>query len=396
MYEAVSTTANPPESDPNEFGPQEFGWWNEQIENREAELVRLEGLVRRIRARQVAILTQLDTLQVDLADGDRGMEDWTSAHLDVTPQTATRLITLARESDPRFREKMSQGIWGLDRAALLAKLARTGAPQDLVDQAADQYSLGRLWGLIQQHRQISHLDEQLRFEDRYLVIQPSLDQQMYKLWGQLYGTDGETVQKALDQRADGFPTLTDQPTQRGQLLADALTSICTDSLTTGSEDTPPGRAVTVAEVFIDASMASPTRGETGATLPSGLRVGPATLEEILCDSKIRAVWTDSTQGPMAVSHLTDSIPPAIRAYIWQRDQGTCSIEGCRSRNRLQIHHIKHQSQGGSHHPDNLILLCWYHHHIAIHMCGFTIDPDTPIHRRRLQAPRWQPATGPPW
>ncbi|MGH8924895.1 MAG: HNH endonuclease [Acidimicrobiia bacterium] len=39
----------------------------------------------------------------------------------------------------------------------------------------------------------------------------------------------------------------------------------------------------------------------------------------------------------------------------------CSIEGCRSRYRLQIHHIHPRSRGGGHRPDNLITLCssWF-------------------------------------
>ena len=43
--------------------------------------------------------------------------------------------------------------------------------------------------------------------------------------------------------------------------------------------------------------------------------------------------------------------------------------------------------GGNHDPDNLITLCWYHHHVAIHQMGFRIDPDSPTHRRRLIPPQ---------
>ena len=49
---------------------------------------------------------------------------------------------------------------------------------------------------------------------------------------------------------------------RTQKLADAMSSICLDSLT-GS---PEGKAVTVAEVFIDAATTIPSNGELGVTL----------------------------------------------------------------------------------------------------------------------------------
>ena len=358
-----------------------FGGVGTRIDSLETELSAVETEIGRLRARQVEILTELDTHQVYLTEGDRGMEDWVASRLDVSPQTAHRLMTVVHAPDPWYRQQLAAGRWGLDRAAFLVKLAATGAPADLIDQAAADYSLGRLWGLIDSRRRIDPLTEQVTFESRYLVIQPSLDESMFRLWGQLYGVDGQLVDKALRQKADEFPILPDQT--QGQVLADALTAVCADSLTDSSEPGKEGRTVTVAEIFIDAALAAPSNGETGVTTSTGLRVGPATLAEILCEGRIRVVYTDGDRGPIAVSHLTEAIPPAIRAWILHRDHGRCSIEGCRSRHRLQIHHIHEQHLGGDHSPENLITLCWYHHHVAIHMLGFRIDPRSPVHRRRL-------------
>ncbi|HET7845961.1 MAG TPA: HNH endonuclease [Acidimicrobiia bacterium] len=46
------------------------------------------------------------------------------------------------------------------------------------------------------------------------------------------------------------------------------------------------------------------------------------------------------------------------------------MEGCHSRYRLQPHHIKERQHGGDHHPDNLVTLCWFHHHVVVHERGF--------------------------
>ena len=165
-------------------------------------------------------------------------------------------------------------------------------------------------------------------------------------------------------------------------MADALTSVCLDSLT-GSSEGQEGREVTVAEVFVDAHLAAPTFGEAGVTLSSGLRAGPNTLSEILCTGKVRVVFTGDNGQPIGASDLSEAIPPALRSFICWRDQGVCVIDGCRSRYRLQPHHIKERSQGGDHHPDNLALLCWFHHHVVIHELGYRIDPDSPPQRRRL-------------
>jgi hypothetical protein len=371
-------------------GDRDWGW-NTKVDGLEVQLQAKEVEIRRLRAEQAEILTELDRLQVDMADGDRGMEDWTASHLDVSPQTAHRLMTVAHATDPWFRQQLTAGRWGLDRVSMLIKLAATGASPDLISEAADEYSLGRLWGLIDQRRRVDPLVEQASFESRYLVIQPSLDQSMFRLWGQLHGVDGETLDKALRQKAGIFPNLSGQT--QGQLLADARSAVCADSLTGSSEPGQEGRTVTVAEVFVDAALAATTFGEAGVTTSSGLRVGPATLSEILCEGRVRVTYTDGDKGPIAVTHLTESIPPAIRAWVLHRDQGQCSIEGCRSRYRLQIHHIRERHDGGDHDPSNLITLCWYHHHIAIHELGMTIDPNSPVHRRRLIG--WRPTTGPP-
>jgi hypothetical protein len=278
----------------------------------------------------------------------------------------------------------------LDRAAVLVKLHTAGVSDDqLGDLVASGFSLGRLYGLLDRVRTYTADDERTTFEHRYLVIQPSLDDAAYKLWGLLPGVDGLIVERALTHRESELPVLAGEG--HGQRRADALTAICLDSLTGTDPTGDPARAVTVAEVFIDATHAE-DGGETGATLSSGVKVGPNTLTEILCGGKVQVIATNGLH-PIGFTDRTDTIPPAIRRFVLWRDMGQCSIAGCHSRYRLQPHHIMERHRGGSHHPDNLVTLCWFHHHVAIHQLGYTIDPDSPTHRRRLLSPR-QP-TGPP-
>jgi hypothetical protein len=105
-------------------------------------------------------------------------------------------------------------------------------------------------------KRITTADETAGFADRFLVIQPNLDESAWRLWGLLAGVDGQLVEKALLQKADGFTPLPGEG--RSQRLADALTSVCLDSLTGGSEG-QEGREVTVAEVFVDAGLAGGVR-----------------------------------------------------------------------------------------------------------------------------------------
>lgn len=51
----------------------------------------------------------------------------------------------------------------------------------------------------------------------------------------------------------------------------------------------------------------------------------------------------------------------LRRWIIQRDGCRCQVTGCPSLSNLHVHHRKARFRGGSHHPDNLVTLCDYHH-----------------------------------
>ncbi len=73
-------------------------------------------------------------------------------------------------------------------------------------------------------------------------------------------------------------------------------------------------------------------------------------------------------------------------------RGRCAADGCDSRYRLQAHHIISWSQGGLTDLDNLVLLCWYHHHIVVHRQGSpsTNTPETGRIRFKRHHPEWKP------
>ena len=136
-----------------------------------------------------------------------------------------------------------------------------------------------------------------------------------------------------------------------------------------------------------------TQGQTKAkgvvgTLMSGQLIGPNTLEEILCSGTIEAISVTDDGKPLNAGRRTAKIPGRLRKFVIGRDGGCCA-EGCTSRYRLQVHHRVHWSDGGETDADNLVTLCWFHHHVVIHQRGFTIAPESPPHRLRFKAPQPQ-------
>ena len=358
------------------------------VDSLERDLLASERRVAGERARQVELLRRLDVAQVAAADGCKSMADWVASRLDVSHRIARDLMVVARAEDDRVDRLLEAGEVGLERAVALIRLGDTGASDELV-AASFGLDLTGLLRLVASRERLTSDREAKGSSGRFLVLQPSLDEAFWRLWGGLPGVDGQIVEKALLARADTLPTLEGE--DRRQRMADALTTLALDSLTGGSGGSP-GREVTVAEVFVDAHLAAVTSGEAGVRLSAGPKAGPNLLSEILCTGQVRVIVTDHTGRPVHHSDLGEAIFPAIRAVVWRRDHGVCTIDGCNSRYRLQPHHIVERSLGGSHHPDNLTLLCWYHHHIAIHGLGFRIDLHTPPGRRRLIR---QPTHDPP-
>ena len=89
-------------------------------------------------------------------------------------------------------------------------------------------------------------------------------------------------------------------------------------------------------------------------------------------------------GPLAGPGLpldigfSDTIPAGIRnAVIW-RDQHCRWAGGCdQPAAACEVHHTKHKANGGKTSTKDCVLLCFFHHQIAIHRWGWTLvlNPD---------------------
>jgi hypothetical protein len=84
--------------------------------------------------------------------------------------------------------------------------------------------------------------------------------------------------------------------------------------------------------------------------------------------------------PLDVGKATDTIPPHLRRAVIVRDR-TCRFPGCHQpAAACDIHHVIWRTRGGRTQLINLVLLCRFHHLIAIHQWGWTITlhPDATV------------------
>jgi hypothetical protein len=127
----------------------------------------------------------------------------------------------------------------------------------------------------------------------------------------------------------------------------------------------------------------------GSQLANGelVSVGPEVVEMAHCDGQhlgqIPVVANDNTDLPPASAHVDardayvgararQSIRPAVRRTVLQRDQRRCRVPGCFHASFLDVHHIVPRAEGGSNTVDNLLTLCGSHHR-AVHRGELVID-----------------------
>lgn len=357
-------------------------WSTRSVSELRDELVDLEREISHLRCRQHVVVNELDKVNAAAGDGYRSSVDWLSAMLDVDRSTAGDLVYAARWSKRHrpVEELLADGVISFDRMVAMLRLAVAGADQAVVHESRglDLAAVGRLAG---RQRRLTRRDEHAAYVDRFVSIQPTLDETSWHLTGRLPAVDGTIVEQALHARADELRQLPGGETcTKAQRHADSLVAMAHDSLDRPNNN---GEAMcgSSVSILVDLDEANGTGGERGAGLEYGPRVGPAALEELICTGSVQIIGLSGGQ-PVVASTASRAIPAAVRRFVAHRDGG-CVIAGCTSRYRLQPHHIVHRADGGSHHPDNLATTCWFHHHVAIHRNGLRINADTPPQRRTL-------------
>ena len=151
------------------------------------------------------------------------------------------------------------------------------------------------------------------------------------------------------------------PTTDTHTHTDCHTDTHTDCHTDCHTDTGP-------DAGAPAAGATGARPGAGAWLERfGVPTFPLTAEtarRLACDATVRPLILDSHGQLAAYGTATRTIPPGMRALVTRRDRH-CRFAGCRARID-EVHHIVFYSRGGPTRPDNLLGLCWHHHHLVHH------------------------------
>jgi 5-methylcytosine-specific restriction endonuclease McrA len=340
----------------------------------ECELGEIQAAKAGLVARELRLLREADRMQAHAADGARTMADWAAARLDLAPETARTLVSTARglESLPVLEQALEDGQLSYERTVELVRAVTCRV--DVTDHWS--FDVAGLRRVISKRRGRTRSGDFEAYDARYLVVQPSLERSLWRLHGQLAAADGAAVERALDTRADEMTERVAERPPLAQRRADALVDICESGGRSGSEP--------LISVFVDADVAT-----VGGYLPAG----PEAVDEAACLGSVEVIDVTDRAEPVNRGHKTRVIPGKLRRAVLHRDGGRCTVDGCTSRYRLQPHHVIPWTEHGPTSLDNLITLCWYHHHVVVHGQGRRLDPTSlPFRRRFIRDPTRSPPT----
>jgi 5-methylcytosine-specific restriction endonuclease McrA len=303
-------------------------------------------------------LAELDVAQVAASDGSRSLSEWVSARLDRGIESARTLVRTMRrlQERPDLQEDLAHGRVSYDRVEALSRIGEDVGLMEWADVATVRREAAK-------RARITAEGEYRSADDRYLVMQPSLDASWWNLWGGLDGPAGALVDKVLSEAADNLADLPDgSKGSTGWRRATALVQ------TMVSDEAPPANV----SVIVDARHAAGTGGEAGVVLEPGPRVGRDALQAILCDAEAEVIARTKDGRLMDYGRRQRTAPPRLKRALLAEFNHMCGADGCISRNRLQIHHLVPWSEGGQTDQEDLVVLCWFHHQVVVHERGFEI------------------------
>ncbi|UOQ87672.1 HNH endonuclease [Agromyces endophyticus] len=203
-------------------------------------------------------------------------------------------------------------------------------------------------------------------------------------------TDGAGLPDHSRPGDDGFAAQAARtdPRTADQHRHDVLAAIIDTAARSGEHPSIGGAAPTVL-VSVRATDLQHGRGSAhadGVDTPISLRAA----RHMMCTGGVQTVVFDDAGRIIRLGSPERCFTPHQRRAITLRD-GNCVIPGCTVPAAwAEIHHVIPDHRGGPTHPDNGVLLCWFHHR-TIDTSGWTIRMrlGTP----EVRAPHWLDPTG---
>ncbi|HEX7134764.1 MAG TPA: DUF222 domain-containing protein [Iamia sp.] len=357
------------------------------------------GLRDRFEARLVeAVCAFDDTNEWDRAEGCASLAAWLRIRGRMTAADAARLARTARRLRclPALRGAwLSGAVSGGHVAVVVANLSDRTAPlfaaqqDDLVpllaalDVASAAVAM-RHWAATA--RELLDDDPAEPDPDRSAHLSPTLSGGRLdaNLEAEAFHAAQAALRLAMGQKTDDDPR--SLPQRRHDALAEVFTHYLDHQTDRAGGHHRPHLNVTV-------GLDSLTTGTGQGTFDDGTPITAADARRLACDAGIHRVITRADGSVLDYGRTTRIISAALFSVLCLRDRG-CRFPGCdRPAHTTDAHHIRHWIDHGETEPDNLVLLCRWHHRV-VHREGWTISLESdatvvvvgPDGRRRTSRP----------
>jgi Domain of unknown function (DUF222) len=295
---------------------------------------------------------------------------WLAEHTHVVRSEAeTRRLTVRLQDElTSFGVALTLGEIGLAHVRLLARIVTkerldiARRDEEVLLNAARTLDPSRFARALRVWQQLC--DDELhdptgadQIEARRKLRLAALADGMWRIDGDLDPATGEALATVLDQIM-GKPAA-DDDRSIGQRRHDALGELARSVLANGDIGTCHGESAAVTVIVQANGVASTSAGMVLSKIDLGVT---------MCDAVINRMTVDPNGRPFDIGVFNGSIPIRNRRAVIARDHH-CRAPGCdRPARWSDIHHMRHRAEGGTHHPDGLVLLCRYHHRLTHKEC----------------------------
>lgn len=206
-----------------------------------------------------------------------------------------------------------------------------------------------------------------QFEARSISVTKLSLKSMGNVAGQLDNEGTALVRAALSMLV--VPSEGDTRT-RGQRNADALVTMARFTLAHFEQPVGTKRRPPKADVML--SYESLLTG-AGVSLLDQHLITAESARRLACDAGVHRMITHAGSAIVDYGRRTRTVPDALWRLLVERDRG-CRFAGCEVPAEMcDAHHAIHWADDGESDQHNLVLLCWFHHHV-MHEQHFSLEP----------------------
>lgn len=361
----------------------------------------LDQAGEQIRIEKIAVVRAIEARRAESGSKPDRFGHNLSSEAGIAPKEARQIsgLALGLENLPEVAKGVESGEIKVDVATELLKFATPNDDKKIADQAKS-WSVPEAEAVARRRRAIAEKEARKLHEMRSFRWFYDADRRHVNFKGLFPAAEGELLISVIEaevRRADAkrsggdedccsdssthnhdaasssgagwrdrMPQGAQEKTREeySRRCADALIS----ALSSGSiDDVFAGSRAQVTVVATAQEMAS---SEAAVRVGSGF-VSAEVARRLMCDSDIEVVLVDQKNRPIGLGANTRSVPKRLSRLIRARDK-TCIFPNCGDDRHIQIHHVVHAAMGGPTIEENLVALCYSHHHL-VHEGGWSMS-----------------------